>query len=135
MGPIGIAVHSSGRFLCVALLTTQSVSVVAGFTIESTTGALASIAGSPFTNGSFWQGTPAAAMVGVAISGDFLYVTNPAYPSQSISAFAINPSTGALSQISGSPFPNGGHSSLALAVDPLHGGYLYAANWARRDGL
>jgi hypothetical protein len=93
-------------------LTTASVSV---FTIDPTTGALTTVAGSPFTTGA--NATAAT----VDASGKYVAVTfngtctppppppiSLCVPPGGISAFMINVSTGALTPLSGSPFPGVG---------------------------
>jgi 6-phosphogluconolactonase len=116
-GPSGVAVDSSGSFLYVAAISGSSAGVT-GFTINSTTGALMPITGSPF-------GTGFVNPYAIAVNGDFVYVTD--IYNDSISVLAINTSTGVLTQISGSPFPTG-ITPQSIAVDPLNGGYVYVAN-------
>jgi DNA-binding beta-propeller fold protein YncE len=58
-------------------------------------------------------------------SGKFAYVTNAG--SNNISGYTINPSTGALTAIAGSPFA-AGFSPISVAVDP-NGKFAYVANW------
>jgi DNA-binding beta-propeller fold protein YncE len=64
--------------------------------------------------------------VSVDSAGKFLYVANSGKASAGVSAYAINPSTGALTSISGSPFA-AGTSPEATAVDPT-GKFVYVAN-------
>jgi 6-phosphogluconolactonase len=64
-------------------------------------------------------------IVNCSLPGKFAYVANES--SNTISAYAINASTGALVQIAGSPFAATGTGPVAVAVDP-NGAYLYAAN-------
>jgi hypothetical protein len=81
---------------------------VSGYTIDSSTGALTPIPGSPFSAG--------AAPVSVAVdpSGRFVYVANSM--SNNVSGFTIDPTNGALTPISGSPFPAGiGPTSVAIS--------------------
>jgi len=99
---------------------------VSAFSV-STSGALSPLAGSPFqTNGnSLGGGLPAADHI--VTVGDRLYVTNTA--SRTIGAFAIDPSTGALSPI-GSPFVmNAGNvdGDISLAATP-DGRFLLAGS-------
>jgi 6-phosphogluconolactonase len=58
-------------------------------------------------------------------TGRFAYVANR--QSNSISGFAIDPGTGALTPLSGSPFASNGTTPTALTVDP-NGQFLYVAN-------
>src|SRR5262245_1254790 len=100
---------------------------VSAFSV-STSGALLPLPGSPFpTNGnSIGGGLPAADHI--VTVGDRLYVTNTA--SRTISAFAIDPSTGTLSPIVGSPFlMNAGNvdGDISLAATP-DGRFLFAGS-------
>ncbi len=92
---------------------------VSAFLINSTTGALGTVSGSPSITGA---GTLAAI---VDPSGRFAYVANG--QDETISGYSIDPVSGALTPISGSPFATGATSgaSLALATDPT-GQFLYA---------
>ena len=64
-------------------------------------------------------------VVNCTLPGNFAYVANES--SNSISAYAIDASTGALVPIAGSPFAATGTGPVAVAVDP-NGAYLYVAN-------
>jgi 6-phosphogluconolactonase len=104
-GADGIAVNPSGKFVVVNDFTTNAVSV---FSISSTSGALTPVTGSPFSNGS--QDSPIDIDFGA--KGKFVYVsnlgTNPDgsfnFSDDSLSAFSLNPSTGELVALTGSPF-------------------------------
>jgi 6-phosphogluconolactonase len=82
---------------------------VSAFTINTATGALREIAGSPFVAGD----QPYS--VTVDPSGKFVYVANRA--SYNVSAFTINTATGALTEIAGSPFA-AGMMPRSVVVDP-----------------
>jgi 6-phosphogluconolactonase len=112
----GVAIDPGGKFLYATGTTAPGNGLVAGFSIDSTTGALSPIAGSPFA-----AGTGAVQLV-VDPSGRFLYVSD----SSGILAFSISSTTGVLSPISGSPFPGG---PQALQVAP-GGKYLYAIDFS-----
>lgn len=112
-----LAIDPAGKFL---YAPDSASNVIAGFTINSSTGALTPMSGSPFAAGMSPQ------QVVVHSSGKFLYASNGTDPDGSISAFTIDTSTGALTPISGSPFPVapvGG--SDGLTIDPS-GKFLYA---------
>lgn len=112
-----LAIDPAGKFL---YAPDSASNVIAGFAINSATGALAPIPGSPFAAG---QGPQ---QVSVHPSGKFLYASNGNDPQGSISAFTIDGSTGALTPISGSPFPVAlGNGSDGLVADPS-GKFLYA---------
>jgi YD repeat-containing protein len=116
-----------GRFLYVAnICSDPACSATAGsvsaYDIISGTGVLTSA-----PNSSALAGT---GPVGVAVdpSGRFAYVLNS--KDLTISGYAMDPTTGALSPISGSPFAFGGGGgvvdpALAIAID-LAGRFLYA---------
>lgn len=91
---------------------------VSAYVIDSTTGALTEINGSPFPTGNWARGVAADPQ------GHFLYIPN--WYSANVSAYLINGDTGALSTIPGSPFAAGDHPA-AVAVDPL-GRFVYIAN-------
>ena len=103
--PTSIAVEHSGRFLYV---TDPAHNAVLGFSIQ-TGGALSPIIGSPFLAGA------APAGLGIDPQGALLYVANSG--SNNVSAFAIDASSGALGQVTGSPFATGGVGPSAVAVD------------------
>jgi len=108
------------QFAYVASNGTDSVS---GFLINRGTGALTPVAGSPFPAGSF------PVSVAVHPTGKFVYVANNAQFSGgngNVSGYTINPGTGTLTAIVGSPFP----AELlpnSVTVDPS-GKFAYMAN-------
>jgi 6-phosphogluconolactonase len=115
----GLAMDPGGRFIYAASAAGPP-GLVAGFTINQTTGALTAISGSPFSVGI----APVQAVVDK--SGSFLYVADMLDAQGSIFGYSIDPSTGALTQLLGSPFPtlpNGQPSGLV--ADPS-GKFLYA---------
>jgi 6-phosphogluconolactonase len=117
--PAGIAINPAGTFL---YATDQEQSVWA-FTIDSQTGTLTSIAGSPFTAGSQPVGLQ------VDPSGEFLYVALS--NSNSIAAFSIDSASGALTTVPGSPFATASTQftqTYQLTIHPS-GKFLYAFNF------
>jgi 6-phosphogluconolactonase (cycloisomerase 2 family) len=104
--PYGIL--DTGSFVYVALSATNQV---AAFSVNSDTGALTHVPGSPFSAGN--------APSFFAIAHNFLYAVNAA--DGTVSAYSINPSSGALTPVPGSPFGSGGGT---LAIDPSEK-YLY----------
>jgi 6-phosphogluconolactonase len=117
-------VAPGGEFLYVVNAgTTHSVGgSVAVYKINKSSGKLSQIAGSPFaTGGSFSEG------VAIDPNGNFAYVTNNNDgPPGDITGFQINKSSGALSQIAGSPFA-AGISPAGIAVD-RDGSFAYVAD-------
>ena len=98
-----------GRFLYVGDVDEN----VPGLSINTRTGALSILAGST-TESTVLPVTPSA----VDPSGKFLYVETQNSNSQgtSLSAFAIDQTTGALTPVSGSPFPDADGKPVALIV-------------------
>lgn len=72
---------------------------MSAYSINSSTGALTAVAGSPFAAGT----NPSS--VAVDKTGSFLYVTNAG--NNNVSAYSINAATGGLTSVGGSPFTSG----------------------------
>lgn len=117
----GVAVDPSGRFAYVAQ---NSDDDVLGYTINPSTGTLTPIPGSPFLAG--------VNPVSVALDpfGRFAYVLNQPFPHlepSNVSGYTINPTTGALTAIAGSPFEiplESNHFGTSVALDP-NGEFAY----------
>ncbi len=122
--PLAVVVHPSGRLLFSANSGGPSLAgTVSAFTIDSATGALTAVAGSPFATGD-----PAMA-IAVDPTGKFLYAsTRNASPccSSGIAAFTIDPSSGVLTAMPHSPFAAGAFLQQ-LVVEPT-GRFLYVAD-------
>jgi 6-phosphogluconolactonase (cycloisomerase 2 family) len=120
--PVDIVVDPSGQFVYMA----NYGGSISAFTINSVTGGLTSVSGSPFpTAPALISGKiPGANSVTVDPTGKFLYAA--INQGNDISAYLINASTGALSPITGSPFP-AGSVPMAVRVDPS-GRYAYVTN-------
>ena len=103
--------------------TDLNARAVAGFSFDNNSGALMPVPGSPFLAGN----TPVQA-VQAGTQGKFLYVSDNGDSAGGILGFTIDPNTGALTPISGSPFPTGLTGSFpgpsALIVN---GNFLYVA--------
>ncbi len=116
--PRSVTVDPFGKFAYAANYVSNTISA---FTVSAITGELTEVAGSPFAAGT----SPTA--VRVDTSGRFVYASNYGWPAAgSVSAYAINPASGALTPLAGSPFAAGNGSS-SLAVDPA-GRFVYASN-------
>ncbi len=112
--PTSVAIDPGGKFLYVGNLNSNNVSA---FTVNSATGALTAVSGSPF-------GLPGAGVwIGIAPVANHLYVTGTG-----VSGFSLDPGTGVLTPIAGSPFfdPVGGNPT-GIGIDPA-GKYAYVAN-------
>ena len=86
-------------------MTNLNSSNVSAYTIDSTTGAITEVAGSPFAA----QNYPHS--VAVDPTGKFAYVVN--LGNSNVSAYTIDASTGALTPVAGSPFAAGSGSRSA----------------------
>lgn len=123
--PVQPTVDPSGRFLYVTDYSDPNGGISA-YTINSVSGALTPVLGSPFPTqiGTF----PGPIVPVINPGGNFLFVTLLGIPrfNQLVAAFTIDAGTGALTPVAGSPFP-AGSGPLGVAVDPA-GKFLYAAN-------
>jgi DNA-binding beta-propeller fold protein YncE len=97
----------TGGFAYVANCGSSCVGVgpgnVSAYSIDGTTGALTPVAGSPFPAGF------GSLSVTVDPTGQFAYVANRGFSPDNgtVSAYTIDGTTGALTEIAGSPFPAG----------------------------
>jgi 6-phosphogluconolactonase len=90
-----------------AFLYTANVldGTISAFTADDNTGVLTPVNGSPYVSGTSVGGLAVSLSTGTITGPPFLYAADP--QSKAIRAYAIDNSTGALSPISGSPFPAG----------------------------
>ena len=114
-----LAIDPTGKFLYAANATSNDVSA---FTINSSSGVLTQIAGSPF---SIPGVNPVPQSIAVDPATKFVFVGSSA--GGGICAFTINATTGALTQVAGSPFANPGGSDYGIVVDPSDR-FVYVAN-------
>jgi 6-phosphogluconolactonase len=112
-GPNAAVIDPSGKYLLVTNSIANNISV---FSIDSASGALAEVAGSPF----FANSTPTEILV--THNGSFVYVTNPGIGM--VTAFSF--SNGVLTQLPDSPLISG-TGAAALAEDASDR-FLYVAN-------
>jgi 6-phosphogluconolactonase (cycloisomerase 2 family) len=113
--PSAIAEDPTGRYVYV---TDRAANQLIGYVVQAG-GVLLPMVNGPFTTGLF----PVAVITDPR--GEYVYVAN--YNSRSISAYAINTSTGTPSGVAGATLltdPN----PVSLALDPALGIYLYTAN-------
>jgi DNA-binding beta-propeller fold protein YncE len=128
-----VTVDPSGRFAYVTndcatskgCSTRTGTGTVSAYAIDSFTGAMKAITGSPFAAGK------GPFSVTVDSSGRFAYVANSCFFSTTcsganVSAYTIDSATGALSEIARSPFETG-HNPSSVAVDPS-GRFAYVVN-------
>lgn len=118
--PNSITIEHSGRFLYVADTANNKV---LGFAIQGN-GSLNAISGSPF----------AAGLGPLAVAADpqgaLLFSANSG--SNNVSVYVIDRNSGALGQVTGSPFPTGGTGPAALGVD-ANTSVLYVTDQASHD--
>jgi 6-phosphogluconolactonase (cycloisomerase 2 family) len=110
-------VDNQGKFLYV-----QAAQGVYAFSIQSGTGALTQIAGSPFAaSGPNSPGySQPATLMAVDQMNHFLYVST----TSGIAGFTIDQNTGQLTPIAGSPFGTSVNGPWTIVVTP-HNGFLY----------
>jgi 6-phosphogluconolactonase (cycloisomerase 2 family) len=118
-GVSGIGIDPGSHFLYAANTTDNTIS---GYTINSTSGALTPIAGSPFGLGAIVSPAPRA--ITTDPSGAFLYIANQG--TGNVSAFTITSGTGLLTSISGSPF-SAGTAPVFILAEPA-GQFIYVGN-------
>jgi 6-phosphogluconolactonase len=118
-GPDCLVVDSTGKFLFAAL---PFLNGIAAFTIDSGTGVLTAVAGSPFSP-SLGGAFPIMYSIALSPNGKFLYAQ--AAIDADIYGFTVDPSTGALTSMTGSPFGTIFITNMNnLVVDPS-GNFLY----------
>jgi 6-phosphogluconolactonase (cycloisomerase 2 family) len=120
MDPLGKYLYVLGSETGTSDVTAQ----IAGFSINAKTGALSPLSGSPFPIGS--QVSPAA--IAVDPITHFIYVAGSSATTGSamLSIFSIEGNSGALSELSNSPFSAGAAASYAvsMSLDPS-GAFAY----------
>jgi 6-phosphogluconolactonase len=131
-GPDGaetVAVDPSGKFV---LMDGFNAKTVAVYSMNPDSGALTQIEGSPFSTGS--EDSPTDIAFGA--NGNFLYTPNIfTTPDGNLSAFILNPSTGGLVALTGSPFAIAENGFITtdepghfLFVTSLHDLSVYSIN-------
>ena len=122
--PVGFIVNGIPGFAYVANGTYGSVvtGTISAFSVDPNTGSLTPVPGSPFAAGA----NPTS--VTADPTGKFLYEVNDnnGATANDLFAFTINPTTGVLTPITGSPFASG-NGTLSVSVDPT-GKFLYTAD-------
>jgi hypothetical protein len=115
----GASVYAqTGQFAYTA--NTTPAGTLSGYVVNSTTGALAGVTGSPFNE----RFVPRQLAVDPA--GKFLFVLNP--DTNNVSMFQIDGSTGALSEVPNSPFSTGGGTHPQAIAIGIGGKYVLVGN-------
>ncbi len=114
--PAAIAEDPTARFVYV---TDELTNQLYAYGVSST-GALISIQSSPFGTGNFPLG------ITIDPRGAFVYVAN--FADSTVSSYAINTATGALSGISGSTGSTVSTGPTCVTIEPALGVYLYSSN-------
>jgi 6-phosphogluconolactonase len=127
-----LIIHPSGKYL---YAVNEGSNNVSGFAIDQISGGLTPVLGSPFPTPPSIYNTENPTGMALDPAGRFLFVSSSNTPD--LFAFTIDPNTGTLSAVAGSPFSLGCVSFLAqttipptgcspggLAVDPS-GAFLY----------
>jgi 6-phosphogluconolactonase len=128
--PVQATQSFQGKFLYVSNLN-DSAGGISAFSIDFNTGALTPISGSPFPTGAAgsFPGPSALAVDGI---GDTLYaaLVGTGNTNNKIAAFAIDPNSGSLTALPGSPFATGSAPAyMALLPITFTGSpFLYTAN-------
>lgn len=125
-GPSALVIMNS--YLYVALAGTSTANnQIAAFSINSTSGSLSPVSGSPFAAG---NGPSQMAFVPVTLGAQgFLYTAN--IQDGTISAFTADDSTGVLTPVSGSPYASGtsvGSVVASLTATDSGNYFLYASD-------
>jgi 6-phosphogluconolactonase (cycloisomerase 2 family) len=115
-GGCTLSMDPTGKFLYIAASTG-----VWGFTVNSTTGVLSAMAGSPFSDGSVLRESV------IDPSGKLLYAISNETTPNTISVFTIDSTSGALAPIAGSPFPMAINGTIYSVVMHPSGKFLYVS--------
>jgi 6-phosphogluconolactonase len=141
-----IAITPNGKFLYASANTINNgtgVAAVSAFAINATTGELTPVAGSPFEvpNYSGCVSWCRGVVDGIAVDPKGKYVYGTLGLEDGIAGFAIDQSTGALSDLAGSPYPEGefctsdyGYCnwSWQLSINP-NGKFIYVGDIDSND--
>jgi 6-phosphogluconolactonase (cycloisomerase 2 family) len=115
-----LAWHPTKNFVyAVNSNTSPTISTIAAFQVDTTTGALTAVTGSPFSTGG-----ELALLATIEPTGKYFIISNR--NTSSIASLAIDATTGTLTHVTGSPFATPG-TPAGVTLDPS-GRYLYVAN-------
>lgn len=110
-----LVVHPSGKYLYASSPTNSNHGNVLGFHIDRNSGSLTPLPGSPYvTSGSY----PRSLVIDA--TGRFLYLVNvfgDTSDTSEVDGYAIDPATGSLTFVPGSPFSAGPYS-FSMVISP-----------------
>lgn len=118
--PAAVSLSPNGKF---AFSATNDGKQIYAFTIDQTSGALTAVAGSPFNTG-FATGSPYPD-IAVSPNSQDLYLASSG--DGEVVGFSIDQTSGALTALSGSPYPAGAGAAGIPAFSP-NGNFLYVVN-------
>jgi 6-phosphogluconolactonase len=114
--PLFVDIDPSGQFAYTTSAGTGGTGVY-GFSISATTGELTALAGSPYATGPAGSGTAAEPQfITIDPSGQFGYTADEG--TGTITGFAINQTTGVLTQVPGSPYSVAGGTPFFVSISP-----------------
>jgi 6-phosphogluconolactonase (cycloisomerase 2 family) len=130
-----LAMDRSGKYLYVDATTSGGAPAVAGYIVDETSGVLTPISGSPFPDpsspGCTLYCSNGASDLGVDPSGNYLYGAES--NEEAISGFKIDPTTGTLTPLPGSPYAEGYYNfPWRLSIDPSDK-FIYVADIEGND--
>ena len=115
--PAAVSLSPNGKF---AFSATDNGKKIYAFTINQSTGQLTAVAGSPFATG-FATGST---YPDIAVNPQSTYLYLASAGDEKVAGFAINPSSGVLTAVPGSPFQAGAGAGGIPAFSP-DGNFLY----------
>jgi len=133
-GPGALAMNASGTSLYYGSGTFGGVAQgVGALSSDEASGSLGIVSGSPFAD------SEAPFFILVHPSGKFVYTEDVngsgGFDLLSVSGYAVDPNSGSLAPVAGSPFlPGVNAGAVSFAVHPS-GGFLYASTGYRANGL
>ena len=133
--PEALAIDPQGKYLYVSSYpasSTPATSEVDAYTISSTDGALTPVPGSPYVEPNSPYCSNGAWDMAIHPSGNFLILPNMC---EGIVIYQIGRSTGTLTLVKGSPFPNPFPTGViqSVAMDPM-GQYLWISDMFCQSG-
>jgi 6-phosphogluconolactonase (cycloisomerase 2 family) len=116
--PAAVSLAPNGKF---AFSASDNGTKINAFTIDQTSGKLTPVPGSPFTVVGFTTGST---FPDIAVDAQSAHLYLASYGDGEVAGFAIDPNTGALTPLAGSPYTAAGGAGAIPAFSP-DGKYLY----------